>query len=127
MPCFTVPTHLAMTACGRSRRSADLKLWLWFTIETRPNREKKIDTTIVRDITKDSYERMKPGNDEFTLVAGDSDYVPIVEDLVERAFKFDVAFWHHASRVQTCSKFISLNKYLEHLRLHPSASAGKGK
>lgn len=78
--------------------------------------------------TKDSYERMKPGKDELTLVAGDSDYVPIVEDLVERAFKFDVAFWDHASRElrTTCSKFISLNKYLEHLRLHPSAWQEKG-
>ena len=43
------------------------------------NREKKIDTTIVRDITKDSYERIKPGVDEVTLVAGDGDYLPVVE------------------------------------------------
>jgi uncharacterized LabA/DUF88 family protein len=35
---------------------------------------------------------MKAGVDEFTLVAGDSDYVPVVEDLVARGFKFDVAF-----------------------------------
>lgn len=84
------------------------------------NKEKKIDTTIVRDITKDSYERMKAGVDEFTLVAGDSDYVPVVEDLVARGFKFDVAFWDHASHElkAACSKFISLNGYLEHLRLN---------
>lgn len=83
------------------------------------NREKKIDTTIVRDITKDSYEHMKPGEDEITLVAGDSDYVPIVEDLVARGFKFDVAFWDHGSHElrDTCTTFISLNKYLDHLRL----------
>jgi len=82
------------------------------------NREKKIDTTILRDIMKDSYERMKPG-DEVTLVAGDSDYVPAAEDLKARGFRFDVAFWNHASRElqAICSKFISLNPYLEHLRL----------
>lgn len=82
------------------------------------NREKKIDTTILRDIMKDSYERMKPG-DEVTLVAGDADYVPAVEDLITRGFRFDVAFWNHASRElqSICSKFISLNPYLDHLRL----------
>lgn len=82
------------------------------------NKEKKIDTAIVRDIMRDSYERMKPG-DEVTLVAGDSDYVPVIEALKEREFKFDVAFWGHASREVkgACSKFIDLNQYLEHLRL----------
>lgn len=83
------------------------------------NREKKIDTTIVRDITKDSYERIKPGVDEVTLVAGDGDYLPVVEDLIERGIKFDVAFWEHANHElkSSCSKFISLNPYLEHLAL----------
>lgn len=83
------------------------------------NREKKIGTTITRDIVKDSYERMKPGVDEVTLVAGDGDYVPIVEDLIGRGFKFDVAFWDHANYEikTTCSTFISLNKWLDHLAL----------
>jgi uncharacterized LabA/DUF88 family protein len=83
------------------------------------NREKKIDTTITRDITKDSYERMKPGVDEVTLVAGDGDYMPIVEDLMARGFKFDVAFWDHANHElkTACSKFISLNQWLDHLAL----------
>ena len=82
------------------------------------NKEKKIDTTIMRDITKDSYETMKAGVDEFTLIAGDRDDVPVVEDLVARGFKFDVAFWDHASHElkADCSTFISLNGYLEHLR-----------
>jgi uncharacterized LabA/DUF88 family protein len=83
------------------------------------NREKKIDTTITRDITKDSYERMKSGIDQVTLVAGDGDYVPIAEDLIERGFTFEVAFWEHASHElkAACSKFISLNPNLEHLAL----------
>ncbi len=83
------------------------------------NREKKIDTTITRHITKDSYERMKPGHDEVTLVAGDGDYVPVVEDLIERGFKIDVVFWEHANHElkAACSNFVALNPYLEHLAL----------
>ncbi len=84
------------------------------------NKEKKIDTTITRDITKDSYEFMKPGQDEVTLVAGDGDYVPVAEDLIERGCTFDVAFWDHANRElkDACSNFISLNQYLDYLALH---------
>lgn len=83
------------------------------------NREKKVDTTITRDITKDSYERMKPGADEVTLVAGDGDYVPVVEDLITRGFKFDVAFWEHANHElkESCSHFVALNPWLDHLAL----------
>lgn len=83
------------------------------------NRKKKIDTTITRDIVKDLYERMKPGVDEVTLVAGDGDYMPVLEDLMARGFKFDVAFWDHANHeIKTaCSKFISLNQWLDHLAL----------
>lgn len=81
------------------------------------NREKKIDTTITRDITKDSYERMNPGVDEVTLVAGDGDCVPTVEDMIERGFKFDVVFWSHANHElkTACSKFVELDPYLDHL------------
>lgn len=83
------------------------------------NREKKIDTTITRDMVKDSYERMKHGVDEVTLVAGDGDYVPVVEDLIERGFRVEVAFWEHANSElkNASSKFVPLNPYLEHLAL----------
>ena len=84
------------------------------------NREKKIDTTITRDITKASYEIMKAGQDDVTLVAGDGNLcVPIVEDLRERGFRFEVAFWDHANRElrEACSKFVSLNPYLDYLAL----------
>lgn len=82
------------------------------------NREKKIDTTIVRDIMRDFFTRMKEG-DEATLVAGDADYVLVVEDLTQRGFRFEVVFWSHASGQLkgACSKFVALNAYLEHLRL----------
>jgi uncharacterized LabA/DUF88 family protein len=84
-----------------SRPPANDSLWLVpkskgfvVTVHDRnaSNREKKIDTTIARDIMKDSYERMKPGQDVVTLVAGDGDYVPVVEDVVRRGIQFDVSF-----------------------------------
>jgi uncharacterized LabA/DUF88 family protein len=73
----------------------------------------------VTDIVADSYELMKPGEDEITLVAGDADYVPAIEKLRGRGFEFQVVFWDHASKElrEAASKFISLNPYLEHLRL----------
>lgn len=67
----------------------------------------------------DSYERARPGEDEFTLAAGDSDYVPTVHNLRERGFGFYVVFWDHASRElkEAATKFVALNNYLNFLRL----------
>ncbi|MEZ4365020.1 MAG: NYN domain-containing protein [Kofleriaceae bacterium] len=81
------------------------------------NKEKKIDTSITADIMEDSYERMKAGVDEITLVSGDKDYVPVVEKLVKRGFRFYVVFWDHAARElkDAATKFISLNEHLDHL------------
>ena len=87
------------------------------------NREKKVDTQIATDIVADSYELMNPDVDEITLVAGDADYVPTVERMIRRGFRFYVVFWDHASKElkRACTKFISLNPYLEHLRLDNKA------
>jgi uncharacterized LabA/DUF88 family protein len=54
-----------------------------------------------------------------TLVAGDADYVPVVEGLKGRGFRFDVVFWEHANHElkAACSNFVSLDPYLEHLAL----------
>lgn len=84
------------------------------------NREKRIDTSIVTEMVSDSYERMKPRQDEVTLVAGDADYVPTIESLRKRGFSVDVVFWDHASSElrRAASKFVSLNKHLTLLRLH---------
>jgi uncharacterized LabA/DUF88 family protein len=83
------------------------------------NREKKVDTTIARDIMKHSFERMKAGTDTVTLVAGDADYVPVVEDVVSRGIRFDVVFWDHASGElkRAASKFIPLDPHLDYLAL----------
>lgn len=84
------------------------------------NKEKKIDTGIVTEIMRDSYERMKAG-DEVTLVAGDRDYVPTAEDLRRRGIALVVMFWDHASAElkEAAANFVSLNPYLDRLALKP--------
>jgi len=84
------------------------------------NREKKVDTSIVTEIVADSYERMDLANDEVTLVAGDSDYVPTVEQLRARGIKFTVMYWEHASRElrEAASVFVALDPYLGFLGLN---------
>lgn len=82
------------------------------------NREKKVDTNIATDMMSDSYERMVAG-DEMTLVSGDADFVPTVENLRTRGFRVTVVFWRHASAElrSVASRFVSLDPYLQHLRL----------
>lgn len=83
------------------------------------NKEKKIDTQITAEMIEDSYERMAKG-DTITIVSGDSDYVPAIEKLKARGFRVEVCFWDHASREirEVADKFISLNKFLNHLNLN---------
>lgn len=85
----------------------------------RRNKEKKIDTSIATDIVADSFQRLSTG-DEVTLVAGDGDYVPTVENLTGRGIRFTVMFWDHASRElrEAASDFISLDQHLEHLNFN---------
>ena len=88
------------------------------TVEDRnvQNKEKKIDTGIVAAMIKDAYTICDKENDTITLMAGDSDYVPAVRQLVKDGFRVEVAFWSHASGElkNTCSKFIELDSYLNH-------------
>ena len=81
------------------------------------NKEKKIDTGIVAALTRDAYRNAKAG-DVFTIVSGDSDYVPAVEQLIADGFQVDVVFWDHAARElrESCSNFISLNQHIDALR-----------
>lgn len=82
-------------------------------------KEKKVDTNVVADVITDSYEKMTPGTDEIVLVAGDGDYVPAVEKLIDRGFEVHLVFWNHASGElkKACTSFTSLNPQLAHLSL----------
>jgi len=81
------------------------------------NHEKKIDTDIVATMMEDSYEILKIGEDEITLVSGDADYVPAIEKLKRRGIPVHVVFWKHASRElkEVATRFIPLDDYLTHL------------
>lgn len=80
-------------------------------------KEKKVDTDIVATMVQDSYEILKLGEDEVTLVAGDTDYVPGVEKLVARGIPVHVVFWNHASKElkAAATKFIQLDPFFDHL------------
>ncbi len=81
------------------------------------NKEKKIDTGIVAAMMRDAYTKTNKETDVLTLVSGDGDYVPAVQQLKDDGFEVKVAFWSHASRElkAVCSEFISLDSYLSHL------------
>ncbi|WP_031294879.1 NYN domain-containing protein [Sphingobium ummariense] len=81
------------------------------------NHEKKVDVAVAGRMTKDAYTVLDKSKDEIILVSGDTDYVPVVTDLVSEGFKVEVAFWDHAGRelVESASKFISLNQFHDHL------------
>lgn len=82
------------------------------------NKEKKIDTGIVAALTRDAYKNANDG-DIFTLVSGDNDYVPAVEQLRADGFQVDVVFWGHAGKElrEVSSNFISLDLHLDALRV----------
>jgi uncharacterized LabA/DUF88 family protein len=77
------------------------------------NRQKKVDTSIAAEMMADAYDHVKPGVDEITLVAADSDYVPIVEKLTARGIKVTVVFWDQVSRElkDAATSFVSLNSF----------------
>ena len=80
------------------------------------NHEKKVDTDIVDYMIEDSYEIYQNG-DEFTLAAGDGDYVPAIEKLRKRKIPVHLVFWKHASRElkDAATKFVVLDDWLSHL------------
>ena len=79
-------------------------------------KEKKVDVAIAHQMTKDSYSGViNRDTDEITLVAGDTDFVPVVEDLIDSGFVVHVVFWSSAAQELkgVASKFISLDEWLE--------------
>ena len=81
------------------------------------NREKKIDTSMVVAIMDDANIGAKEG-DTFTIVSGDNDFVPLVENLRRKGFQVDVVFWDHAGRElrNAATNFVSLDQHLDTLR-----------
>jgi hypothetical protein len=126
--------HLHQFACGDKADIGCAKLWgspppsdsFWqmvgrkgFEVKTYEKnfagKEKKVDVAIAHQITKDAYSgKIQKGVDEITLVAGDKDFCPVVEDLVENGFTVHVVFWDNVAPELkgACSKFTSLNPFL---------------
>jgi uncharacterized LabA/DUF88 family protein len=71
---------------------------------------------IAYQIAKDSP-KLDKANSEITLVAGDKDFIPVVQDLVADGFDVTVAFWDHAAREmrEAATRFLYLNRWLDHL------------
>jgi len=70
-------------------------------------------------MVRDAYKRVRAASDVIVLVAGDSDFVPPVRDLVEDGFKVEVVFWDHVAKELkgVATRFISLNQHLDFLAL----------
>ncbi len=96
-------------------RMVESKGWQVKTYERSHGKEKKVDVAIAYQIAKDAV-RFDKANCEITLVAGDKDFVPVIQDLKSEGYNVTVAFWDHAAReMRDAANFFSLNKWLEHL------------
>jgi len=122
--------------CGAKKQIGAAKLWgspppsdsFWKmvekhgfkvkTYERSHGKEKKVDVAIAYEIAKDTP-KIDRGSSEITLIAGDKDFVPVIEDLVSEGYNVCVAFWDHAAieMKQKATSFFSLNAYLDHLRV----------
>ncbi len=84
-------------------------------------KEKKVDVAIAHSITKDAYTIIRDDreNSEIVLVAGDRDYVPVLDDLVNNGYNITVVFWAHAASElkEKASKFICLDDCFDFIRL----------
>jgi NYN domain-containing protein len=96
-------------------RMVESKGWQVKTYERSHGKEKKVDVAIAYQIAKDTP-HLDKANSEITLVAGDKDFVPVVQDLVAEGFNVTVAFWDHAAReMREAANFLSLNQWMDHL------------
>lgn len=123
--------------CGDGQEVGCAKLWgspppsdsFWKMVEQKgfqvktydrsaAGKEKKVDVAIAHAMTKDAYTSINKETSEIILVAGDKDYMPVIEDLKSEGFKVIVVFWDHAAKElkETATKFISLNKWLDYLQ-----------
>lgn len=78
------------------------------------NKEKKVDTGIVAEILRTLYTKAEEG-DEFILLMGDADFVPVMEQIAERKMSTTIAFWSHASGElkAAADRFIDLNAIID--------------
>jgi uncharacterized LabA/DUF88 family protein len=121
-------TKIARAALFGSRPPPNDSIWTFaqragfevvLTDRNVKNKEKKVDTGITTAMVKDGYKHVDPKKDVITLVAGDGDFVPAITELKKDGYTVELVFWDHVSAElkKSASKFISLNKHLDHLSL----------
>ncbi|MGI9419616.1 MAG: NYN domain-containing protein [Geminicoccaceae bacterium] len=81
------------------------------------NQEKKVDVAIAHRMKKDAYTLLNRDVDEVLLVAGDTDYLPVITDLISDRFKVEIAFWDHLARDlrESTKRHIALNEHHDYL------------
>ncbi|QXE89174.1 NYN domain-containing protein [Geomonas subterranea] len=124
--------------CGDSTGIGCAKLWgspppsdtFWKKVENEgfevttfdknaAGKEKKVDVAIAHQVTKDAYTKIDKGTSEIILVAGDRDFVPVIEDLVSEGFRVTVVFWNHAAQElkDAATHFVSLDGHVADLKI----------
>lgn len=91
-----------------------------FIVHSHPrnksNKEKKVDTGIVQAINKKLYKESQE-EDVFILVMGDSDYVPVVEEIENEGRIAKIAFWQNVSGelIAAASNYLDLTPHIDNL------------
>ena len=82
-------------------------------------KEKRVDTSVVTRTCRDAYRFADLARDRVTLVAGDGDYEPTVQQLVADGFQVTVLYRSHASRElrEAATAFHELDAYIADLAL----------
>ena len=84
------------------------------------NREKRVDTALTTTLMEDSFKFMQADRgDVAVIIAGDGDYVPVVESLRQRGLQTRVVFWDHATSrdLKQLVDYQPLDPYLDHLAI----------
>jgi hypothetical protein len=90
------------------------------SVRSSSGREKEVDTALALEMFEEvALCGYSPAEVEVNLVAGDRDYVPVLEKLARRGFTVDVVCWQHvtAPRLRALARrFIALDEFFDILR-----------
>ncbi len=80
-------------------------------------KEKGVDTGFVVRIMTDLYGKNIEDDDEFVIVAGDADYIPVVEAIKSRNLKVMIAFWNNIANglKEKADEFVDLNLHMDEI------------
>ena len=65
----------------------------------------------------DLYGKNIEDDDEFVIVAGDADYIPVVEAIKSRNLKVMIAFWNNIANglKEKADEFVDLNLHMDEI------------